>query len=516
MFPIRWFLQAVLARRRRQISRALADPAATQARLLMAMVRRAAATQWGRAHHYKAIRTVADFQKAVPITDYTGQAPWWHRAYHGERDVTWPGHIPYFALTSGTTLGRNKAMPVSRQAIRANVRSGISLLEVIHRQVPDADLSAGRILYFGGSTDLRTNGRCLEGDASGINARHVPWLGQRYRLPDFDIAAMADWEQKVAAICQRHLQAPVRVVVGMPSWTLILFRHLIDAGRQRFGSHIHTVADIWPDLKAFVHFGMAFGPYRKQFQALLGRSVPCIDTYSSSEGGMNAIQDDLTCPAMRMELDGGTFFEFVPIEEYGKPDAPRLTLEQVEPGRAYAVILSTVSGIWAYDLGDVVRFESTSPPRILFAHRTALQLNVFGEHVIQEQLERAIDHACDLADVAVTDYTVAPLMPTTEDPRGGHGWLIEFSGPAPPLERFAASLDQKLCECSEDYAIHRSGDFGMAPPRVIALESGTFYEWMRSTGRLGGQNKVPRICRSPEMRQQLQSLSDRRIPPTVE
>ena len=516
MFPIRWFFKAALALRRFQLRRSLADPAATQQHHLLAMVRRARDTRWGRAHDYAHIRSVADFQARVPITGYREQSPWWHRAYEGERDVTWPGHIDYFALTSGTTLGASKAMPVSRDAIRANVRSGLSLLEVIHRQVPGADLTAGQLLYLSGCTELQQRGSCMEGDASGINARHVPRIGQKYRLPEPDIAAIRDWEQKVQAICDRYLDAPVRALIGLPSWTLILLRRLIDTGQQRYGPHIRTVADLWPDLKVFVNFGMGFGPYRRQFETLIGAPVALIDTYSSSEGGMNAVQDDLDDPGMRLELDGGAFFEFVPIEDHGKPEPRRLTLDQVEPDQPYAVILSTVSGIWAYDLGDVVRFTSTSPPRFVFASRTALQLNTFGEHVIQHDLEAAMSHACAETGASVSEFSVAPLLPTAEDPRGGHTWLVEFDGVVPPLDVVAARLDEKLCDCSDDYALHRQRDFGMVPPRVIPLTEGTFYEWMRNAGRLGGQNKVPRICRSDHMFEQLQEISGRRIPTTVE
>jgi hypothetical protein len=373
--------------------------------------------------------------------------------------------------------------------------------------VPGLNLLSGRTLYFGGSIVLERRGACWQGDASGINARHLPRFGWRYRLPDRQVAAIRDWEARTAAICDRYLRSPVRAVVGLPSWTLILFRRLVDAARQRLGSHVASVRDVWPELRAFVNFGMAFAPYREQFHALVGGPIPTVDTYSSSEGGLNAIQSEQADPGMQLELDAGAFYEFVPLSEAASPDAPRLTLAEVEPDVPYAVLLSTVSGIWAYDVGDVVRFTSLRPPKVVFATRTALQLNVFGEHVIQEHLDGAMAAACRALGVAVRDFTVASVPPTVEDPRGRHLWLVEFEGSAPPLDEVARQLDAAVAGASDDYRLHRVRDFGMAPPQVEALAPGTFYAWAQSRGKVGGQHKVPRIAPSPERADELRSLS---------
>ena len=502
-----WAVRATVRRRLRQVARALAEPSRTQERLLLRMVRRAADTEWGRRHGYARIRSARDFQKAVRPCRYEDVAPLWHRAFEGARDVTWPGHIRYFALTSGTTAGASKAMPVSREAIRANVRSGTTLLGLLERQAPGTALLAGRTLYLGGSTRLERRGPCWQGDASGINARHLPRMAWRFRLPERDVAAMADWEAKVEAICERYLASPVRAVAGLPSWTLILFRRLVDAARERLGRRVETVGEVWPELRAFVHFGMDFEPYREQFKELVGRPVATINTYSSSEGGLNAIQSDQADPSMQIELDAGTFYEFVPFDELHSDDPPRLTLGDVRTGVSYAVLLSTVSGIWDYDVGDVVRFTSLRPPKIVFASRTAHQLNALGEHVIQEHLDGAMAEACRSLRAAASDFTVTSAMPRANDPRGHHLWLVEFAGGTPPLDELAARLDASVAAASDDYAAHRAGDFGMAPPEVIALTTGAFYEWARRHDRLGGQSKVPRIAPSPAMVDELCSLS---------
>jgi hypothetical protein len=513
MNAVHWFIRRAIRRRLRQVAKALADPVAAQERLLLRLVRRAAATEWGRDHAYDRMRSVRDFQRAVPLCRYEDLAPLWHRAFDGARDVTWPGHIRYFALSSGTTAGASKALPVSREAIGANRRSGTTLLGLVERQAPDAELLGGRTLYFGGCTQLERRGACWQGDASGINARHLPRLAWRYRLPEPEVAALRDWEAKVETICERYLGSPVRAVVGLPSWTLILFRHLVDAGRQRIGRQVATVSDVWPDLRVFVNFGVAFEPYREQFRELVGCPIVTIDTYSSSEGGLNAIQSEQADPGMQLEVDGGAFYEFVPLAELDRDDPPRLTLAEVQTDVPYAILLSTASGIWAYDVGDVVRFTSLRPPKIVFASRTSLQLNVFGEHVIQEHLDGAMAEACGAQGAAVRDFTVASVLPTAEDPRGRHLWLVEFEGAPPPLDELARRLDGSVVAVSNDYAAHRAGDFGMAAPEIAALAPGTFYEWARRHGKLGGQHKVPRIALSQEVVDELRSLSKSLSPP---
>lgn len=504
---LRWALKKAIRRRLRQVEVALKNPAATQERLLLHLVRRARHTEWGRAHGYGRIRSVREFQRAVPVNRYEDLAPLWHRAFDGARDLAWPGHIPYFALSSGTTAGACKALPVSRQAIRANFRSGITLLGLCERQAPDVNLAGGKMLYLGGSTQLERRGACWQGDASGINAACLPRFSLRYRLPAPDVAALLDWEARVDAICDRHLDAPVCAVAGLPSWTLIFFRRLVDVARERRDPAICTVNDVWPGLRVLVHFGMAFEPYRQQFEELVGRPIITIDTYSSSEGGLNAIQTDQTNPSMQLELDTGAFFEFVPARELDQPDPPRLSLDQVETGVNYAVLLSTPSGIWAYDVGDVVRFTSLHPPKILVVGRTQLTLNTFGEHVIQENLEQALVESCRALDARVNEFTVSPILPTTADPRGQHLWLIEFEGPEPPLDAFAAKLDGSLADKNLDYRVHRDRDYSLLAPHVIALTPGTFYEWARNHDALGGQHKIPHVARSQQMVDELEELS---------
>ncbi|HPD14231.1 MAG TPA: GH3 auxin-responsive promoter family protein [Planctomycetota bacterium] len=508
MGAINWFIRRAMQRRLRQAAQALANPAVAQEQLLLRLVRRAADTEWGRAHGYAAIRSVADFQRAVPVCGYEEMAPLWHTAFDGARDVCWPGHIRFFALSSGTTAETCKALPVSREAIRANFRSGLTLMGLVARQAPQADVLRGKTLYFGGSPKLEPRGQCLQGDASGITALHIPRLARRYRLPEPDIASIPDWEQKVEAVAQRYLRSPITTLVGLPSWTLFLFRRLIDLGREELGPHVRTVADVWPGLRVFIHFGMAFEPYRAQFRELVGRSIAYVDTYSSSEAGMTAIQCDQADPAMLMEVDVGAFYEFVPVAELGRPQPTRLTLDQVETGQDYAVLLSTCSGIWAYDVGDLVRFTALGPPKLVVSGRTRLTLNALGEHVIGGELEAAVAAACLATGATVREYTVSTILPTAADPSGAHHWLVEFDGAPPTPDEWIARVDASLIEKNLDYKIHRDRGYAMRPPVLTLLAPGTFYEWARRHGQLGGQHKIPRVARTQEMVDELLAISN--------
>jgi len=504
---IRWFARQAVARRMRQVERSLQDPSGTQERLLLRLVRAAQGTEWGKAHRFAAIRSARDFQQAVPVSRYEDMAPLWHKAFDGARDVTWPGHIRYFTKSSGTTTGASKLLPLSREAIRANVRAGATLVGLWERQAPEGDILGGQTLYFGSTTHLEPRGSCWLGDASGIMARQVPVFASRFRLPEPEVAALDDWEEKVEAVCTRYLRNPIRAVVGMPMWSIILLRRLLVVGDEQLGHPVRTVRDIWPHLQVYVHFGMSFEPYRRQFGDVLGPDVVCVNTYSSSEGGMNAVQTDPADPGMQLLLDEGAFYEFVPAEEIGSPEPTRLTLDQVELGCDYGVLLTTLSGIWAYDVGDLVRFTSLSPPKIVFVGRSRLGLNAFGERLIQEDLDGAVAEASRALGISVRSYTVTSYFPTVAPPCGGHLWLIEFDGPPPPIEAFLARCDASLRQASADYSKYRTGDYAIAAPKAIVLTPGTFYEWARRHGRLGGQHKVPCVPWSLEMVEELKGIS---------
>ena len=508
-------------RRLRRFDQATADPAATQLAVLRDLLRQGALTQWGRPLGLAEVVTPRQFRQRVPVTDYAAAAPLWHRAFDGARDVTWPGHVRFFAMSSGTTGAAgspggsqpgNKMIPVTPEAIRTNLRAGALLAAFLARRGCPENLLAGKVLYLGGCTSLRQQGKSLVGDASGIVGRHIPFYLRSRRLPGKDIAAIADWEQKIDRIVQRYLTADVRIMGACPSWAALLFKQMIQQAESRgLGSTKKSVGQLWPKLSHFISYGMAFEPYRPAFDEYIGRPIHYVDTYSSSEAGMTGIQEEPGGP-FRMIVDNGVFFEFVPADRANEDSPPRLSIGEVEVGCDYAVLISTNGGIWAYPLGDVIRFESLRPPRIVFAGRTQVMLSAFGEHVTLEMIEKAMAAACRKTSAIVADYTIAPRFPSPSSPRPAHRWIVEFDRlPVPPADAgvFMAAIDASIRSANEDYDTHRANDFGLAPPILIPVAPRTFYTWMKQKGKLGGQNKVPRVVgsRSPEMADELLAIS---------
>ncbi|MFB3891629.1 MAG: GH3 auxin-responsive promoter family protein [Phycisphaerae bacterium] len=498
-------LKTVTGRRLAEFRRACATPEVSQLAVLKRIVARAAGTEWGRRYGYADIRDYDQFRRRVPISQYEEMAPLWLKACEGARDVTWPGHVDYFALSSGTTAG-NKLLPVTAEAIRSNIHSGAVLLATMATRGGFKGLVSGGMLYLGGCTTLRQRGQCLYGDASGIVARHIPFYGRRRTWPAPDIAALTDWEEKIRRVVERYLTADVCSVSACPSWAAMVFKEMREEALRR-GMGERTIGELWPGLTHIVSYGMAFEPYRTAFDAYIGRPVRYVNTYSSSETGMTAIQEEAGGP-LTMIVGNGVFYEFIPADKADQPDPPRLHIGQVQTGRDYALLVSTNGGIWAYALGDVVRFESLCPPRITFAGRTQIMLSAFGEHVDMGMMEKAVAAACAKTSAIVADYTVAPRFPSPAQPRPAHRWIVEFDRPPADASVFMAAIDASIRAECEDYDTHRANDYGLEPPILIQVAPRTFYEWMKRKGKLGGQNKVPRVVRSPEMADELLSISE--------
>ena len=475
-------------RRLAQLRAHASDPAPVQQRLLLRVLGAMAGTHFGRAHDLGRLRSFDDLRRAVPLGDYAARKPWWERARAGERDVIWPGLVRHWALSSGTTSGE-KYLPVSDATIASQKRGGFDAL-VPHLVDPAASLFGGKLLFLGGSTTLRRHGSVWLGDNTGIMARHVPrWL-RRWHAPDQHIRDLSAWEQKVAAAAAQTATADLRMLAGVPSW-IVLFGEAVLAHCRAAGRAVADLGEVWPNLQLFVHGGVTFAPYAERVQALLGRRIRLVDTYSASEGGMLAVQDDAALPAMLPLLDRGAVFEFVPAEEVGKADARRLFAHEVEPGVDYAVAVTTDAGIVSYLIDDLVRFVSTKPLRLLFAGRIAHTLNAFGEHVSGGELERAIAAAASATAASVDEFAVATDYPTPGEPMGCHCYYVQFHRAPVDLAAFAHQLDRVLQAGNEDYATHRS--YGLRAPVVESVPAGTFLELLRRRGKVGGQHKVPRV-----------------------
>jgi hypothetical protein len=493
--------------RKRLPELAAQDAGATQELVMRALLTMAKDTRFGRDHGFAEITNLQQYRERVRLRRYEDfWAEYWQESFPRLYDSTWPGFIRYFCVTSGTTTGVTKYIPFSEKMRAANVRAAVDVLVHHYANRPKTRIMAGRSFMLGGSTDLKKHAENVwSGDLSGIAAANVPWWARRRYFPPRGVALMSDWEAKVERMAKLSLKTTITSISGTPSW-LLLF---LDRVAELKGAS-DRLAEIYPKLEMVVHGGVSFAPYRDRFAALLeGSRAETREVYAASEGFI-AAQDRGPDDGLRLVLDNGIFYEFVPVDELDKPEPTRHWIGDAELGVNYALVLSTCSGAWSYVIGDTVKLVSRDPPRLVVTGRTHYSLSAFGEHLIDAEIEESVTAAAREIDAGVTDYSVGPVFPAKTGERGRHLYVVEFERAVADrdrLARFAAKLDAALQETNEDYAAHRAGGFGMDPPEVIEIRPGSFSAWMKRRGRLGGQNKVPRIVNDPELNRDLRAFA---------
>ncbi|SDB57329.1 GH3 family domain-containing protein [Belnapia rosea] len=478
-------LRATTALRLRQLQRL--DPAATQSRLLTRLLRRAAGTHFGRAHGFAGIGGVADYQARVPLRRYEDfWRDWWQPVYPVLVDVSWPGRVPYFALSSGTTSGTTKYIPVTAPMMQGNRRAALDVLAWHLHHHPRSHIFGGPSFMLGGSTALeRVASGVRQGDLSGIAAVGVPAPLRPWSFPPPRLALIPDWDRKLDALVEATPASAIRILSGTPSWLLVLLERL--AAR-------HGMPPL-PALELLVHGGVPWAPYQDRLRPFLPPGCATREVYAASEG-FGALADRGNGEGMRLTLDAGVFWEFVPVEELGLAAPTRHWVATIETGIDYAVLVTSCAGLWSYVLGDTVRFVDRSPPRLLVTGRTSYSLSAFGEHLDGEEIEAALLGVARARGLTIADYTVGPVFLGA---LGAHRWLVEPDAPADPAlaDHLARAVDAALIAANEDYAAHRRGG-QMAPPEMVLLPPGAFAAWMRAQGKLGGQHKVPRVLADPE------------------
>ncbi|MHC4579409.1 MAG: GH3 family acyl-acid amido synthetase [Planctomycetota bacterium] len=468
------------AHRIRSLARQGRDPEGLQRDLLLRLVRRARETRFGREHDFAAIRSVADFRARVPVQDHASMRPYFERARDGAPDETWPGPAEVFVVTSGT----GNFLPHTRSSLKSSLDGGSDALAAYLVRAGDRHLLQAKIAFLGGSVALdRFASGMPWGENTGILATRAPGWVRPYRVPSADVLSLDDWEEKLTAATAELARCDVRLLLGVPSWSLLL----IDAVERQAD---RPIRDVWPSWRGFIHGGMVFAPYAETYRKRVGKGVVFVDTYTVTEGGVLAVQDRDGDPSLAVIPDRNVFFEFVRAEE---PQSPRLGLHEVEPGVPYLVHVTTDAGLWAHEIGDIVRFTNARPPRLLFHGRKRFFLDAFGEHVSLAELERAVADAARAHGCEVREFTVLPEFPDARRASGRHAWLVEFIVPPPDLSAFAGSIDAALRRGNREYRSHRDGDRQLLPPVVRLVRSGAFYDWMKRRGRLGGQHRVPRI-----------------------
>jgi hypothetical protein len=469
----------------RGVRKRSADGAVAQRQQFEKLVSRGAGTAFGRDHGLGAGMTVADFQAAVPVRDYEGLRPWMERAVRGEEGVVWPGKPLYFCKTSGTTSGA-KYIPLTRESMPNHIGSARNALLAHIAATGNADFVDGKMIFLQGSPELsETPGGVPLGRLSGIVAHHVPAYLQRNRLPKWETNCIEDWEEKVEAIVRETARQDLRLISGIPSWVQMYFERLL----------AHTgaanVMEVFPNFSLFVYGGVAFEPYRERFRALIGAEVPTVELYPASEGFL-AWQDTKDEEGLLLNVADGIFFEFIPADQYFDEKPPRLTLAEVEVGVQYAVVLTTNAGLWAYDIGDTVKFVSLAPPRIVVTGRIKHFTSAFGEHVIAEEVEGALSEALAASGGSVVEFHVAPQV-TPAEGLPYHEWFVEFAEAPADRAAFAAAADAALQRRNPYYRDLITGSV-LRPAVLQEVAAGAFNEAMRALGRLGGQNKPPRLA----------------------
>lgn len=458
---------------------------------LARLIARGRRTAYGAAHGFDRIRSYDDFAAAVPVVSYEDIRPWIMRALAGERDVLWPGVTASFAQSSGTSDGKSKYIPITSDSFKINhYAGGRDVVAHYLGLYPDSRIFAGKSFILGGSfanevRDLHPGVRV--GDLSANLIDNINPLVNLLRVPDKKTALMADWTEKLPALVEASLNQDITNISGVPSWFMTVIERVI----ERAGAT--TIHDVWPNLEVFFHGGISFEPYREQYRRLTDPSrMRYLETYNASEGFF-AVQSSLDSRAMLLLLDIGVFYEFMPLDSVGSDSPELLPPWRVEQGETYALVITACNGLWRYVIGDTVRIESVDPLKITIAGRTKHFINAFGEELMVHNADAALSAACAATGASLLNYTAAPVFADGHK-RGHHQWLIEWRDAPPSLDGFARELDMALQRVNSDYQAKRSGGIFLDPPEIVTARPGLFDSWLASTGKLGGQRKVPRLA----------------------
>ncbi|WP_420317412.1 GH3 auxin-responsive promoter family protein [Ekhidna sp.] len=493
-------LSWVMKKRIHQIELFMKYPHEVQNELLEDLVKKSSKTEYGKKYGFGTIENYEHFKNKVPIVNYEELYPYIERLMKGEQNLLWPSEIRWFAKSSGTTNARSKFIPVSPEALDdCHYKGGKDLLSIYFNNYPDAKMFAGKGLVIGGSHQINQfdeNSNSYYGDVSAVLLKNLPWWAQMVRTPSLDIALMDEWEDKIDRMVEITSNENVTNISGVPTWMIILIEKILERNK------VNNLLEVWPNLEVFFHGAVSFTPYEELFKKLIPSSkMRYMETYNASEGFFG-IQDQTDSKDMLLMLDYGIFYEFVPFSELDNENPRTLTLDEVEVGKNYAIIITTNAGLWRYRIGDTVTFTSINPFRIKISGRTKHFINAFGEELIIDNAEVAIAEACKRTNATIDNFTAGPLY-LDEGQKGGHEWIIEFTKSPDDVERFTKLLDEKLREVNSDYDAKRYKDIALQQPTVHVVPQHTFYNWMKSRGKLGGQHKVPRLANNREYLDQI-------------
>ncbi len=463
------------------------NPLGTQKRTLEYLLEHGRNTLYGSKMGFSNITTNDQYSTKVPVMSYEDLRPYLEKIInHKQENVLWDTPIKWFAMSSGTTEDKSKYIPVTKESLyNGSYRAGYHMLGTYAVHYPDTNFVLGKTLVMGGSQQVnRIGGGIYTGDISAILMKNLPRPVKRRRTPE-EIALLSDWEVKLQKLTEYSLKTDIRALLGVPSWMLVLLKKIVEESGK-------SIPEVWPNIEVFFHGGVSFMPFRENFKKIIPSDrMRYWETYNASEGFFG-VQFAPDSSDMLLLLDNEVYYEFIPAGEWDLPNPQCVPLEGVETGKQYAMVISTSGGLWRYKIGDTIQFTSTDPYLFKVTGRTKQFINAFGEELIVENADKAIDDACRTTGAKITEYTVAPVY-FNESHNGAHEWLIEFETKPSSLSQFTALLDENLKKQNSDYEAKRSYNLSLDMPIVHSLDKGVFYEWMKMRERVGGQNKVPKL-----------------------
>lgn len=479
---------------KRQIDKWAGNPLETQQKVFQYLISKAKNTAFGKDHNFQNIKTPQDFAKEIPIRDYEELKPYVNRVVAGEADILWPGKPLYFAKTSGTTSGA-KYIPLTKESMPTHIAAARNAILCYIAETGRSKFVDGKMIFLQGSPELTEKNGIKLGRLSGIVAHFVPSYLQKNRLPSWEVNCIDDWETKVNAIVNETINQDMTIISGIPSWVQTYFEKLVHASGKPVGK-------LFKNLELFIYGGLNYEPYRPKFEQLIGRPINSIELYPASEGFF-AFQDKQSDKGMLLQLNSEIFYEFIKSDEFFNDNPKVYCLEEVEIGVNYALIISTSAGLWRYNIGDTIQFTSLKPYKVKVSGRLKHFISAFGEHVIGSEVENAMQTACAQHQCSINEFTVAPQVNPTEG-LPYHEWWIEFSQPPKDIESFAKSIDDALVKQNAYYKDLRVGKM-LREIIIRSLPENSFNAYMKSIGKLGGQNKIPRLSDNRKIADQLES-----------
>ena len=477
-------------------------PVAAQREVLQHLVTSAQYTEFGKKYNFSKLFSLKQFKQHIPIHEYNDIKPYIERMMQGEENILWNTPVTWFAKSSGTTNDKSKFIPVSEESLKENhYKASKDVLTNYYNNFPSSDLLTGKGLVVGGSHEVsKVNDNIQYGDLSAVLLQNSPFWGHWLRTPELSIALLDEWENKIEKLAQITAEENVTSIAGVPTWTIVLLKRILEIKKA------DTIKEVWPNLELYIHGGVSFAPYKEQVKKALGTDINYLEIYNASEGFF-AAQEKPEDEGMLLFTEHGIFYEFMPVEEYGKPGAKTVGLDHVVTDKNYALIISTTGGLWRYLVGDTVQFTSLNPYKMKVSGRLKHFMNAFGEEVIVDNSDKAIAIACEKTNSVVNDYTAAPVY-FTDNSNGAHEWLIEFDEAPENMAVFTAELDTALKSINSDYEAKRHRNIALRMPQVRMMAKGTFTNWLRSKGKLGGQHKVPRLSNDRKMLEEILQLKE--------